>query len=136
MATAYDNGPLGDRPLDSKPVSELISDALQQLSRLVRSEVALARAEVTGKAKQVARGGAMLAAAAAILLISDPLKGLIYSQMLLSIQLPITIFTQIYLTSSRRIMGKHANSGIEKVLLWAAGLVVAGLNIALLVSFL
>ena len=31
-----------------------------------------------------------------IFLISNPFKGLIYSQMLLSIQLPITIFTQVY----------------------------------------
>ena len=42
-----------------------------------------------------------------IFLISDPFKGLIYSQMLLSIQLPITIFTQIYLTSSRKVMKEY-----------------------------
>ncbi len=78
----------------------------------------------------------MVAAAVVIFLISDPLKGLIYSQMLLSIQLPITIFSQIYLTSNKKLMGKHANTGVEKVLLWAAGLVVAGLNVALLVSLL
>ena len=57
MATAYDNGPPGDRALDSKPVSELISDALQQFSRLVRSEVALARAEMTDKAEGAAEQG-------------------------------------------------------------------------------
>ncbi len=68
MATAYDNGPAGERPRDIKPVSELISDALQQFSRLIRNEVALARAEVTDKAKQAARGGAMLGAAAAFAL--------------------------------------------------------------------
>jgi len=63
MATAYDN-----RSPEAKPVSELISDALQQFSRLVRNEVALARAEMTDKAKQVARGGAMLGIAAFVAL--------------------------------------------------------------------
>lgn len=55
MATAYEN-----RPPEVKPVSELVSDALAQFSRLMRNEVALARAEMTDKARQVARGGAML----------------------------------------------------------------------------
>ena len=63
MATAYDN-----RSPETKPVSELISDALQQFSRLVRNEVALAKAEMTDKAKQVARGGAMLGIAAFVAL--------------------------------------------------------------------
>lgn len=68
MATSFGNGPAGEHTRDSRPVSELISDALQQFSRLVRSEVALARAEVSGKARQAARGGAMLGAAAAFAL--------------------------------------------------------------------
>ena len=63
MASAYEN-----RPPEAKPVSELISDALAQFSRLIRNEVALARAEVTGKARQVARGGAMLGIAAFVAL--------------------------------------------------------------------
>lgn len=41
-----------------------------------------------------------LVALVIIFFISNPFEGLLYSQMLLSIQLPITIFTQIYLTSS------------------------------------
>lgn len=63
MASAYDN-----RPPEAKPVSELIADALAQVARLVRSEVALARAEMAGKAKQVARGGALLGIAACVAL--------------------------------------------------------------------
>ena len=35
-----------------------------------------------------------------IMLVSNPFMGLIYSQMILSIQLPVTIFLQVYLTSS------------------------------------
>ena len=34
-----------------------------------------------------------------IMLVSNPFMGLIYSQMILSIQLPVTIFLQVYLTS-------------------------------------
>lgn len=76
----------------------------------------------------------MVPAALAVLLISSPFDGLIYSQMLLSIQLPITIFTLIWLTSSPRVMGKYANSVRNKVLLWAIALTVTFLNLALLAS--
>ena len=78
----------------------------------------------------------MVTAAVIIFFISSPFDGLIYSQMLLSIQLPITIFTQIYLTSSHKVMGKYANSRLDKTLLWVVGLVVTVLNIALLISAL
>lgn len=71
-----------------------------------------------------------------IFVISNPFKGLIYSQMLLSIQLPITIFTQIYLTSSRKVMSKYANSLPLTIFLLLIGAVVTFLNIRLLISFL
>ena len=74
--------------------------------------------------------GALLA----IFFVSDPFRGLVLSQMLLSIQLPFTIFAQVWLTSSRSVMGKHANAGVEKVMLWLAGAVVVGLNLMLLFS--
>ena len=76
----------------------------------------------------------MVPATIAIFLIKSPFDGLIYSQMLLSVQLPITIFSLIYLTSSKKVMGKYANSKGGKVILWAIGLVVTFLNIGLLVS--
>lgn len=78
----------------------------------------------------------MVPAALIIFLIRSPFDGLIYSQMLLSIQLPITIFTQIYLTSSPKVMGRHANSKLDKVLLWIIGLIVTILNVALLTSYM
>ena len=53
---------------DRKPVSELFSDALQQLSKLMRHEVALAKAELSVNAKQMARGGIMLGGAAVVAL--------------------------------------------------------------------
>jgi manganese transport protein len=69
-----------------------------------------------------------------IFLISNPFNGLIISQMCLSIQLPFTIFLQVYLTSSERVMGKYRNSDFLKVLLYFIGGIVTLLNIALLIS--
>jgi manganese transport protein len=78
----------------------------------------------------------LIPAVLVIFVIADPFKGLIYSQMLLSIQLPITIFTQIYLTSSRKVMSKYANSRLLTFFLLTIGSAVTYLNIRLLVSFL
>ena len=68
--------------------------------------------------------------------IDDPFQGLIYSQIALSIQLPWTIVLQIYLTSSKKIMGKYANTKLQKTLLWSIGSIVAILNIMLLQDML
>lgn len=77
----------------------------------------------------------MVPAVLIIFFIPSPFDGLIYSQMLLSIQLPITIFTLIYLTSSKKVMGKYANLKRNRTLLWCIALIVSFLNIALLVSY-
>lgn len=71
-----------------------------------------------------------------IYFISDPFIGLVYSQIILSIQLPITIFLQIYLTSSHRVMGKYANKLRLKVILAVIGIIVSLLNIGLLIDAL
>lgn len=70
----------------------------------------------------------LLLALAVIFLIQDPFKGLLYSQMLLSIQLPITILLQITLTSSRRVMKQHANGPLFRISLIAVGAIVILLN--------
>ena len=70
-----------------------------------------------------------------ILVIGNPFQGLIYSQMILSIQLPFTVFLQVYLTSSEKVMGKYKNSTFTKYLLYGIGAVVTLLNVMLLVSF-
>ncbi|MFO7616576.1 MAG: Nramp family divalent metal transporter [Bacteroidales bacterium] len=70
-----------------------------------------------------------------IFLISNPFNGLILSQMFLSIQLPFTVFLQVYLTSSEKVMGKYKNSKAGKITLYGIGGIVTLLNIALLVSF-
>jgi manganese transport protein len=69
-----------------------------------------------------------------IFFISDPFQGLIISQMILSIQLPFTIFLQIYLTSSRKVMGKYVNKIHTTITLIFIGAIVTFLNIWLLIS--
>ncbi len=71
-----------------------------------------------------------------IFFVSNPFKGLLYSQMLLSVQLPITIFTQIYLTSSKKVMGEYKNTLVENIMLWTIGGIVTILNIMLLISYI
>lgn len=69
-----------------------------------------------------------------ILFIEDPFQGLIISQMILSIQLPFTIFLQVGLTSSKRVMGQYANSRWSSFVLYTMAVVVSVLNLALLFS--
>lgn len=71
-----------------------------------------------------------------ILFIESPFEGLVYSQMFLSVQLPWTIFLQIYLTSSKKVMGKYANSRWQQMLLWTIGGIVSILNMMLLWDFI
>ncbi|MGE0076744.1 MAG: Nramp family divalent metal transporter [Bacteroidales bacterium] len=77
----------------------------------------------------------LVAALGIIFLITNPFQGLIISQMILSIQLPFTIFLQVYLTSSEKVMGKYKNSTYSKYVLYLLGVIVSALNIALLISF-
>jgi manganese transport protein len=70
-----------------------------------------------------------------IFLVSNPFQGLLLSQMALSIQLPFTIFLQVYLTSSEKVMGKYRNSTYMKILLYTIGAMVTVLNIMLFISF-
>ena len=86
------------------------------------------------KTKETKRGVllTMIPAAVIILFIRQPFEGLVYSQMLLAVQLPVTIFTQIYLTASKKVMGKYVNSRRLNFLLLVIAVIVTGLNIALL----
>jgi manganese transport protein len=69
-----------------------------------------------------------------ILFISTPFQGLLWSQMLLSVQLPFTVFAQVYLTSSQHVMGKYANSKGMKAVLYAIAILILVLNIWLLIQ--
>ena len=71
---------------------------------------------------------AFVGAVIVIFFVTDPFQGLVWSQALLSLQLPITIFTQIWLTSSPAVMGKYANGPRLKALLVGIGVVVTILN--------
>ena len=81
-------------------------------------------------------GISLLSALIIIFLITNPFYGLIISQMFLSIQLPFTIFLQIYLTSSRKVMGKYVNTKLSLGVLLLIGIIVTYLNIRLLFSAL
>lgn len=78
----------------------------------------------------------LLVALLIIMVVSNPFMGLIYSQMILSIQLPITIFLQVYLTSSEKVMGKYKNRLVTKWVLYLLGMIVSGLNVMLLISMI
>jgi len=69
-----------------------------------------------------------------IFFIGDPFKGLIISQMILSIQLPFTVFLQVGLTSSRKVMGDYVNSRWSTFVLYSIAIIVSVLNIMLLFS--
>jgi len=70
-----------------------------------------------------------------IFVIGNPFNDLIISQMILSIQLPFTIFLQIYLTSSSKVMGKYVNTKSTTILMLLIGSIVTFLNILLFISF-
>lgn len=67
-----------------------------------------------------------------IVFIGDPFRGLLVSQMVLSVQLPFTVFLQVGLTSSRRVMGKYANRPLTTWVLYALASLVTVLNLWLL----
>lgn len=64
-----------------------------------------------------------------IFFISDPFQALIYSQMALSVQLPITLALQVYLTSQERVMGKYKNRPLTKWTMIVLGVIVSILNV-------
>jgi manganese transport protein len=80
-------------------------------------------------------GISLIIAFVIILFSKNTFKALIISQMILSIQLPFTIFLQIYLTSSKKVMGKYVNSRYTTFLLIFFGVIVAILNVLLFISF-
>ncbi len=68
--------------------------------------------------------------------IKDPFSGLIISQVILSIQLPITIVALIILTSKNSLMGLFTNTKKEKFWLWLVAIIVIILNILLFIQII
>lgn len=92
--------------------------------------------DIKDRHSKLGAGLSLFGALVIIFAISNPFKGLIYSQMALSIQLPLTIFLQIRLTSSPAVMGSHVNSRRTNGVLYMIAAVVTGLNLLLLASAL
>ena len=85
------------------------------------------------------RTGVMITILGALFLIAflkNPFQGILWSQIILSIQLPWTILALIVLTSSSRVMGGFANPVSHKILLWTTALVVSLLNVMLLIDLM
>ncbi len=80
-------------------------------------------------------GLSLITALLLIFVIGNPFKALIISQMVLSIQLPFTIFLQIYLTASTKVMGKYVNTRFTTAIMLFVGAIVTFLNILLFISF-
>ncbi len=79
---------------------------------------------------------AILAAAVAVIfVIPDPFAGLIYSQMFLSLQLPLTVILQVYLTSSKKVMGEYRNSIWHQAVLIVIAALVTVLNVMLFLNY-
>jgi manganese transport protein len=78
----------------------------------------------------------LLLALVIIFFIRNPFYGLVISQMILSIQLPFTILFQVYLTSSRKVMGKYVNKKKTTAILILVGAIVIFLNIRLFLSLI
>ena len=87
--------------------------------------------------ERASKAGVLVALVPALLatfLVKDTFQALILSQVLLSVQLPVTILLQVHLTSSRKVMGSYANSPLGKAVLWTVTAVVISLNVLLLRS--
>jgi manganese transport protein len=91
--------------------------------------------DVKDNHSRIGIGISLVLALILIFIIGNPFKALIISQMILSIQLPLTIFLQIYLTSSKEVMGKYANTKFTTILMLVIGSIVTFLNILLFISF-
>ena len=76
----------------------------------------------------------LVAALLIICFIDNPFQGLIISQTVLSIQLPFAVFLQVYLTSSRKVMGKYVNKKWNSAILYSLAAIVTALNVWLLVD--
>ncbi|MFB0937243.1 MAG: divalent metal cation transporter, partial [Propionivibrio sp.] len=88
--------------------------------------------DIKDKHSQLGVGLVLLASLGVILLIDDTLQGLVLSQVVLSMQLPFTIYLQVRLTSSTAVMGSHANPTGTRWLLAFFGVIITGLNVYLL----
>ena len=69
-----------------------------------------------------------------LLFVGDTFRALVISQAVLSLQLPFTVFTQVRLTSSVKVMGNFVNSRFTTILLYILATLVTLLNVGLLIE--
>jgi len=75
---------------------------------------------------------AVLPATLALTFQASPMALIVLSQVILSFQLPFTIFPLVRLTESQRQMGAMVNPPLVRLLAWGAAILVLGLNIFLI----
>ncbi len=75
----------------------------------------------------------LIPAVVGIMVIGDPFKALIISQVCLSVQLPFTMLPLFLLTRSKRVMGMYANGPLENTAMAVTGILVVLMNILLVV---
>ncbi|MGU3494558.1 Nramp family divalent metal transporter [Xanthobacteraceae bacterium A53D] len=78
------------------------------------------------------RCATMAPALIAIVMHAKPVEILIWSQVILSIQLPFAMLPLVMLTDNRQIMGDMVNKGWVRLLLWPATAILMVLNIVVL----
>ena len=115
MASIYDDEQTGQRPLADKNVAELVSEALQQFSRLVRSEVGLLRAEASEKARQALRSGAMLGIAGVVAIPSLAILMLALVAFLVEMGLAASLSCLITAVVGFAIAGVLAKMGLSRL---------------------
>jgi Mg2+/Co2+ transporter CorB len=101
-------------PSDSRPLSELLSDALNQFSALIRTEIQLARTELSAKAAKAAMGLAMMAGALAVAIAAVVLVFLAIAEWLDNI-LPEGFALFVSGLIAAAISGALAWSGMQRV---------------------
>lgn len=84
----------------------------------------------------VTRLTAVIPALICILLFGEKSTGdlLVFSQVVLSLQLPFAVFPLVMFTSNRRLMGEFVNSWWLKLSAWVVAIIIAGLNFWLLLQ--
>ncbi len=72
----------------------------------------------------------------AITLGYDPLSLLVYSQVILSMMIPLPLIPLVYFTNDKKIMGAYVNRKITTILSLASATIIIALNAYLLLDFL
>ena len=99
--------------MDNRSVTELLSDALHQFTKLIRTEIELAKTEIAGKASQAGMGIAFIAGGALVTIAALVLLLLALAMWLAELGLPDSV--------------AHLIAGVIGILI-SAGLAWTGMN--------